>query len=31
MAEVNADPGVVLARKVLGGEVVAARPDREDV
>jgi DNA polymerase-3 subunit gamma/tau len=30
MAEVNADPGVVLARKVLGGEVVAARPDRED-
>lgn len=30
LAEVNADPGVVLARKVLGGEVVAARPDRED-
>jgi DNA polymerase-3 subunit gamma/tau len=30
LAEVNSDPGVVLARKVLGGEVVAACPDRED-
>jgi DNA polymerase-3 subunit gamma/tau len=30
LAEVNADPGVMLARKVLGGEVVAARPDHED-
>jgi hypothetical protein len=28
--ELREDPGVELARQILGGEIVAVRPDRED-
>ena len=31
MEEARADPGVVLATRILGGDVVAVRPDRESV